>query len=150
VANNMGTEAEGTASAQAQAQDRIRTLDHRYTYVEPGPKKMRQIMVFVTTCERWITIVDSCKTRRINLLGGVANVLLGVFLAALGPAISDIASQTKFSLTPWVVIAMLSLLGAVISGAAYWQIGTYEQGTLTSLSGELHEHKDRYDDQPSS
>lgn len=132
-------------SAAAQTAEQMHTLDHKFTYVEPGPKKMRQVMVFATTCERWIEVVDACKTRRINLLGGVANVLLGIFLTALVPAISGIATQTTFALTPWIDIAMLSLLGAVISGAAYWQIGTYEQGSLTSLSGELHEHKQRYD-----
>jgi hypothetical protein len=81
------------------------------------------------------------------LLGGVANVLLGIFLTALAPAISDIVSQTKFALTPWIGIAMGSLLGAVISGAGYWQVGTYESGSLNNLLGELREVKDRFDSQ---
>jgi hypothetical protein len=133
------------ASGQPPSTGNFHVLPHNLTVAEPSPNMMRQIPVFSTTCSRWIGILEICKERRINLLGGVANTLLGVFLAATAPAISDIVSQPKFSLTPWIMVAMLALLGAVISGAAYWQVGTYERGSLSTMLGELHELKTRFE-----
>jgi hypothetical protein len=123
----------------------IHTVPHNFTVAEPSPKMMRQIMVYSTSFVRWIAIIHECKSRRINLVGGVANLLLGVFLTALAPAISDMTAQKKFALTPWIEIGMLSLLGAVLLGVVYYQMGTYEGGSLKTLAGELEEYKNRFD-----
>jgi hypothetical protein len=133
------------ASGQPPPKGNFDVLPHNLTVAKPSPNMMRQIPVFSTTCSRWIEILEICKERRINLLGGVANTLLGIFLAAMVPAISEIASQNKFSLSPWIAVAMLALVGAVVSGAAYWQVGTYERGSLNTMLGELRELKSRFD-----
>jgi len=136
---------EQVQAKEVPASNQIFTMPHNFTVVEPSPKMMRQVMVYSTSFVRWIAIIHECKSRRINLVGGGANVLLGVFLTALGPAISDMAGQKKFTLTPWIEIGMLSLLGAAILGVVYWQMGTYEGGSLKTLAGELEEYKNRFD-----
>ena len=131
--------------ANPKSSPKIHTLSQDYAVPDPSEEKRRAVMIHRTTCTRWVEVIGACKTRRINLLGVVANVLIGTFLTALGPAISDIHVQSKFELSPWIAIAMLALLGAVISGAAYLQVGTYESGSLTGLLGEMRELLSRFD-----
>jgi hypothetical protein len=137
--------AEQQTETREASESNIHTMPHNLTVAEPSPKMMRQVMVYNASFARWIGIVHECKSRRVNLVGGMANVLLGVFLTSLAPAISDIAKQKTFALTPWIEIGMLSILGAVVLGAVYWQMGTYEGGSLKSLAGEMEEYKTRFD-----
>jgi hypothetical protein len=127
------------------SEQQIHKLPLTQTIVEPSSTLMESLTIYRTTGQRWIEIIERCKTRHPNLLGISANVFLGVFLTSLGPAISEYLTQKNFSLTPWLGIATLSAVAAIICGAAFLQVGTYESGTLNSLLGELREHVKRFE-----
>jgi hypothetical protein len=117
------------------------------TLPQPSDDMTRTIIVYRSTVARWIEIVEKCKGQNFDAVAFVMNVCLGVFLTAIGPAISDYASQKQFSITPWIGVAMLFFVASLVTGAVYLRMGSFEAGSLRSLTGELKEHRERYDDQ---
>lgn len=117
------------------------------TLPQPSDDMTRTIIVYRSTVARWIEIVEKCKGQNFDAVAFVMNVCLGVFLTAIGPAINDYASQKQFSITPWIGVAMLFFVASLVTCAVYLRMGSFEAGSLRSLTGELKEHKDRYDDQ---
>jgi hypothetical protein len=117
------------------------------TLSQPSDDVTRTVLVYRTTLARWIEIVVACKGQHFDAVAFVMNVCIGVFLTALGPAMIDVHAQKHPDLTPWIGVAMLFFVASLVTGAVYLRMGSFEAGSLISLTGELKEHKDRYDDQ---
>jgi len=117
------------------------------TVSQPRDDMTRTVLVYRTTLARWTETVEKCRAQNFDAVAFIMNVCIGVFLTAIGPAISDFASQKQFLLTPWIGVAMLFLVASLVTGAVYLRMGSFEAGSLRSLTGEFKEHKDRYDDQ---
>ncbi len=123
---------------------KLTKLPANFVFTIPSDAAMVSAPLILTTCNRWIEIITACKDRKFNLLGTLAGAFFGAFLTALPSAIGDYSKQTQFALSLWMAVAGLTLLGAVLTGGAYWQSGSYEQGSLTTLIGEMREMSARY------
>jgi hypothetical protein len=124
----------------------MHVLPHNLTVLEPSSEMTRQVPIYTTTCARWVDILTICTTKRkVNLLGVLSNVFLGIFLTALAPAISAYSTEKGFTSTTWPTVAAISAVGFLIAGAVSWQSISIEGASIASLLGELKEVIKRFD-----
>jgi hypothetical protein len=102
--------------------------------------------VYMNTWVRLREKVRGCR-RGVGFWGSFFPTVLGVFLSTIVPTYLDIAdeiSKRMFSITPWMVAFLLSLVAGLLSRRAYLDALRHEDESIKSIVDEMEELQARF------